>query len=213
MGFKIVRIGKVSSVNAEKARVQVVFTDMDNMVSSDLPIIYPQGLTNKFYAVPDVGENVLCLFMEESMSDGFCIGAFYTDNILPPVTSNDKVHLSFQDGTHIEYDRKEHKLIADVIGDVEIKATNSVTVKCKTLSGEFEDGNISGNGMAVSCKTLSATCDTASINAQNVNLSGSTIILSGSVTIGEDVALNGNISLTGNISLNGSVSCPGYCKC
>ena len=148
METKMVRIGKVSSVNIEKARVQVVFEDIDNMVSVDLPLLFPQGLKNKFYAVPDIGENVLCLFMEQGLSDGFCLGSFYTDLVLPPVSNQDKVHFAFEDGTSIEYDRKEHKLVADIKGDAQIQADkiqaecNECTINATTINMNCTNLNI-----------------------------------------------------------------------
>ena len=148
METKMVRIGKVSSVNIEKARVQVVFEDIDNMVSVDLPLLFPQGLKNKFYAVPDIDENVLCLFMEQGLSDGFCLGSFYTDLVLPPVSNQDKVHFAFEDGTYIEYDRKEHKLVADIKGDAQIQADkiqaecNECTINATTINMNCTNLNI-----------------------------------------------------------------------
>lgn len=148
METKMVRIGKVSSVNIEKARVQVVFEDIDNMVSVDLPLLFPQGLKNKFYAVPDIGENVLCLFIEQGLSDGFCLGSFYTDLVLPPVSNQDKVHFAFEDGTSIEYDRKEHKLVADIKGDAQIQADkiqaecNECTINATTINMNCTNLNI-----------------------------------------------------------------------
>ena len=148
METKMVRIGKVSSVNIEKARVQVVFEDIDNMVSVDLPLLFPQGLKNKFYAVPDIDENVVCLFIEQGLSDGYCLGSFYTDLVLPPVSNQDKVHLVFEDGTSIEYDRKEHKLVADIKGDAQIQADkiqaecNECTINATTINMNCTNLNI-----------------------------------------------------------------------
>ena len=205
----ILRIGKVSSTNPKTATVKVVFSDMDNMVSHDLPLLFPQGLKNKVYAMPDVGENVVCLFIEQGVGDGYCIGCFYTDTEIPPVTDQNKVHYAFEDGTWIEYDRCENKLKVNAIGDIEItvaknikiEAAKEVSVQCENLGGSFKTGNISGDNITVSAKSLTATCSTGDIQGDNINLSGVTI------------SISGDVSITGNISLEGNVSCPGYCKC
>ncbi|WP_190283455.1 phage baseplate assembly protein V [Cellulosilyticum sp. ST5] len=151
----ILRIGKVSSTNPKAATVKVVFSDMDNMVSHDLPLLFPQGLKNKAYAMPDVGENVVCLFIEQGVGDGFCIGSFYTLSDTPPVTNQDKVHYSFEDGSHVEYDRSKCKLTVHAVGDVQIEGRNI------TLSG----GTIQING--------DITLNGSTTLSGNVSLSGS----------------------------------------
>lgn len=48
-----------------------------------------------------------------------------------PVSSKDKWHIKFEDGTWLEYDRAEHKLRANIKGDVEIEATGKADVQCQ----------------------------------------------------------------------------------
>jgi len=149
METNIVRIGKVSSVDAQNATVKVFFTDLDDMVSTDLPVLFPQCIQNKAYAMPDVGENVLCLFLGHGVGDGFCIGCFYTQSEIPPVAELDKVHYAFSDGTYFEYDRKEHKLKGEIKGDVELK--------CTTLKIEVEKDVIIQSGTSITLKGKTLT--------------------------------------------------------
>lgn len=164
----IVRIGKVSSTDPTTATVKVVFSDLDNMVSDDLPVVYPQANKNKAYAMPDVGENVLCIFIEQGVGDGFCIGCFYTDTETPPTTDQEKVNYTFEDGTVLEYDRKEHKLKADIKGNAEITAEN-----------------------------VSLKCTNGSINGENLEISGGNITLSGDITLSGSITLSGPVSCPG----------------
>ena len=167
METNIVRIGKVSVSDPAKATVNVVFSDMDNMVSTNLPIIFPQGLKNKAYAIPDIGENVLCIFLEQGLGDGFCVGCFYTESEVPPVTEQDKVHYAFEDGTFMEYDRKEHKLTAKINGNADIKAKDIL----------IEADNIEGKA-----KNVDLSCTTLTINSTgDISLKGSKIILQGTL--------------------------------
>lgn len=64
----IVRVGEVSSVENEGARV--IFHDKDDMVSGTLPVIH----TGEEWA-PQVGQRVLCLYLPHGECDGFILGA------------------------------------------------------------------------------------------------------------------------------------------
>lgn len=195
----IVRIGKVSSVNAQKGTVQVVFADMDNMVSTDLPVLFPQGLKNKAYAMPDVGENVVCLFMAQGVGDGFCLGCFYTPSAPPPIQETEVVYYAFADGSSIAYDRKAHKLTADIKdGEVDVTA-NKVNVNCELLSGSCKQSTIEGEAFGIGSKTLNIACESGDI--------------SGNLTLNGEITLVGKIVLSGDIVLTGNITCPGYCKC
>lgn len=192
---KIVRIGTVSSTNPETATVKVVFSDIDNMVTTDLPVIVPQGIKNKYYAMPDVGENVLCIFIGQGVGDGFCLGCFYTPSVIPPVSNQNKVHYAFEDGTFIEYDREEHKLTADVNGDADVKVkkikieATDIEATCDNLKGQSKN-------VEVSCLNLSAISQDATIQANNVEL----------VCEKLDIKASGEVFIKGSkITLKGTV--------
>ncbi|WP_425057612.1 hypothetical protein SCACP_21290 [Sporomusa carbonis] len=84
----IVRVGKVSSVDSATASVRVAFEDRQGMVSYDLPVIVPWSMKNKFHYLPDVGEQVLCLFLPNGNAQGFCLGSFYSDTDMPPAADS-----------------------------------------------------------------------------------------------------------------------------
>jgi phage baseplate assembly protein V len=141
----LVRVGRVSSINSANATVRVVFEDRENMVSYDLPVIVRQSMSNKEYWMPDVGEQVLCLFLPNGNAQGFCLGSFYSDEDQPPVDDPNKWHVRFEDGTSIEYDRDSHTLTADVKGAVNIIATEGVTI-----TGNLQvNGSINATGSII----------------------------------------------------------------
>jgi len=125
----LTRVGIVSAVDVKTASAQVIFNDADDMVSNWLPVLQMYAHKNKSYALPDVGEQVLCVFLASGLENGFIVGSFYSDEDTPPVTDKDKFHVAFEDGTTIEYDRKAHKLKAEVVGEVDITCTK-LTVDC-----------------------------------------------------------------------------------
>jgi phage baseplate assembly protein V len=122
----LARVGRVSSINPANATVRVVFEDRENMVSYDLPVIVRQSMRNKDYWLPDVGEQVLCLFLPSGNAQGFVLGAFYSDEDLPPVNDANKRHVRFDDGTSVEYDRKSHRLSIRCKGDIDIEAQGNI---------------------------------------------------------------------------------------
>ncbi len=91
---KLIRIGKVSSVNAEQKTARVIFENLGGMVSGDLPILQNAGTVNissttvsyggesKQHGhaadiaawLPAVNQYVLCIYLPVFNGDGFIIG-------------------------------------------------------------------------------------------------------------------------------------------
>ncbi len=104
----MVRVGKVSTVNGKDCRVKVVFPDKENCISDELPVIQIGSAGTAGYWVPEVGTQVLCLFLPNAsgngLSAGFVIGAYYS-KAAPPKESDEKVRsIRFPDGSFIRYD-------------------------------------------------------------------------------------------------------------
>jgi phage baseplate assembly protein V len=127
------KIGIVSAIDPVKCAARVQFPDNDDVISYWLPVVQPKTLKDHFYYMPDVGEQVVCL-LDDNGESGVILGAIYSQADAAPVNNPDKWHVTFEDGTILEYDRKEHKLFADVKGDIEVKATGKadVTIDGKT---------------------------------------------------------------------------------
>ena len=123
----LIRVGRVSSVNAANCTARVAF-EAQGIVSYDLPIIVPQTMKNKDYALPDVGEQVLCIFLPTGNAAGFILGSLYSTVDKPPLSSADKRGTTFSDGTHIEYDRSSNTLMIDCKGPINIIASGNVHV-------------------------------------------------------------------------------------
>jgi phage baseplate assembly protein V len=124
----IIRVGNVTAINAAGHQVRVAFGD--NAVSYWLDVIVRNTYKNKDYAMPDLGEQVVCIFLPNGNSQGYILGAVYSTEDMPPVNDIDKRHVTFEDGTEIEYDRNEHalKIIISGSGCINISAPGSVSV-------------------------------------------------------------------------------------
>lgn len=128
MADKTVRYGEVSAVDPEAHAVRVIFADEDEMVSDWLPVVVTCASKNQDYALPDVNDRVVCLFLGNGVSAGFCIGAVYSQ-ANRPVQKNPNVRsVTFSDGAIVSYDREKHTLTVETTGAVNIKAGGNVNV-------------------------------------------------------------------------------------
>lgn len=176
----MLRFGIVVAVDETKGMVRVQYTDMDGEVSYWLAVLKPKTLKDKAYWMPDIGEHVAVL-IDENAEEGVVLGAIYSSSDAVPVSSKDKYHVKFNDGTVIEYDRTEHKLKADVKGDIEIKATGRADVDCQSQIYIKSATNIT-------------------IQAPSINMKG------GSPAEG---LFEGNFRLIGNLEVEGNIHATG----
>lgn len=134
---KLIRVGTVSSVNAAAGSVRVAFAAQDDMVTYELPVITRGSKNNKDYWLPDVDEQVLCLFLPNTsgrgVCDGFVLGTFYS-SVDAPVESRGDVHaVKYGDGTIIKHDRSTGKLTINATGDIDIIAGGKITINGQTI--------------------------------------------------------------------------------
>lgn len=133
--FEPLRKGIISSVNREKCTARVIFPDLDEKVSYDLPVMQKNTLNTKYYWMPVPEEQVICGFFANGMEEGVILGAIYSDADKVPsefLVSDDCDGVLFSDGTLIRYDVENHVLTIDVKGEIEIKADKNI----RATSGE-----------------------------------------------------------------------------
>ena len=78
----MLRFGIVSQIDPINVQARVSFED-DESTSFWLPIIQTKTLKDKFYAMPDIGEQVACL-MDENSEDGVILGAIIRLKMFQP---------------------------------------------------------------------------------------------------------------------------------
>lgn len=134
---KLIRVGTVSSINAAAGTVRVAFAAQDDMVTYELPVITRGSKNNKDYWLPDVDEQVLCLFLPNTsgrgVCDGFVLGTFYSSVDAPVENSGDVHAVKYGDGTIIKHDRSTGKLTINATGDIDIIAGGNVTINGQTI--------------------------------------------------------------------------------
>ena len=111
----IVKEGIISEVYPERHSARVTFEDKADLVSAELPIVTSWASGNKCYALPDVGETVICLFAtnDGTSGEGWIIGSRFHDKSKPNAKSQDITRIDFKDGTSFEYNRKSHAMKID----------------------------------------------------------------------------------------------------
>ena len=132
---QMIRVGFVTARQPETHRVQVRFPDTTTqaLTSDWLPALVPRASADLAFDLPDIGDQVLCLFLPHGHEQGFVVGSMYGKQT-PPVADAEKQHRTYKDGTTMEYDRAAHKLSKEIKGDIEIHATGQITLKA---DGEF----------------------------------------------------------------------------
>lgn len=144
-----IRVGEVVSTDPASATVRVKIHDADGLVTYPLRVLQHKTLHDQQYWMPDVNEHVMCLFLPYGAEQGFVLGAFYSAADTPPVSSQDKDHTVYKDGTWHEYDRDEHKLHGEIKGEFDFIVDEDAALHVKknvTLTvDEDVDVRIKGN--------------------------------------------------------------------
>lgn len=161
---QLIKIGEVSSVDPARGTARVTFDDDDSLVSYDLQVLQRNTYDNKDYAMPDVNEDVVCLFLPCGSEDGFILGSVYSGEITPPESDGDVRTVVFSDGTKISYNRKSHTLSAEIgktsiVADqqnVNVNTDGTATVKASTIN---LTGNVSITGNVNITGGITATAD------------------------------------------------------
>lgn len=118
----MVRTGTVSAVFPSEGMARVVFDDKDKTTSPKLHVVHRFSGQNKDYWVPDLGDQVVCLFAnnDTNFSTGWILGSYFTQKQPPQVSSPDIMRLDFSDGSYFEYNRAEKSLKINVVGNITI---------------------------------------------------------------------------------------------
>lgn len=144
---QLLRVGVISSVDPATCTAKVLFEDRDDIVTDDLKIVVPHTVRAKFYGLPEVGEQVLCAFLQNGIETGFILGSIYSEADKPPLNDKNKKGVWFEDGTSIQYDEKAALLTINAKNPITIEGDFKVsgTVEAPLFKGNLQ-GSVSGGG-------------------------------------------------------------------
>ena len=142
MAEKLIRIGRVSSVNAANGTVKVTYPDLDDATTGEFPIF---SFTDEF-KLPSVGTNVLVLHLSYVQSAGVCMGRFWNASNLPPVTSGFQKELGAAFGeAYISYSDGTVTIHADkIVLDGEVSASEDIKAGTVSLKEHKHTDSVSG---------------------------------------------------------------------
>lgn len=131
----MLRFGIVSQINPVLAQARVSFED-DESTSFWLPILQTKTLKDKFYAIPDIGELVVCL-MDENSEDGVILGAIYSTEDTAVTQTEKQLAMNLEDGSYINADKETQTLTVafskmKLIGNIEHEGTFTNTAGIKS---------------------------------------------------------------------------------
>ena len=146
----MIRFGTVSIVNNEKGKVKVTFQDLGTQ--SEELIVY-QGRTTgtKEYQMPVVGENGLCLIVDNGNTGYYLGSGFSLANPVPEGAAEGKDIKVYSDGTRIEYDEKTSRLYIDCKKKIEITCPEIFINGKVKVKGDIEviEGDIKADGISL----------------------------------------------------------------
>lgn len=129
----LVRQGKVieRKVDRTQVSVRVQWLDKDGLISRPLPVKqFGSRGTTAFYC-PKIGDDVSVTMLPNSDGgEGFVDGSFYNVGNPPPITDPDTRHITFADGTIIEY---AEATTARSSGQLRIKSGNPINIQCSEV--------------------------------------------------------------------------------
>ncbi|QNT58152.1 phage baseplate assembly protein V [Neisseria musculi] len=163
------QFGIVAAVDEAGHTLRVRLPALENLETDWLPMLTPAAGGNRFYSLPDEGEQVVCL-LDARGENGVVLGATYNAADKPPAADKDKWIRRFKNGTVIEHDRKTGDVLVRTKGTVTIDAPNTEIKGNATVHGllTYLSGMSAGNGKG-----------------------GSAAVITGNVVVTGDVVANG----------------------
>ena len=122
----MIRVGTVCDIHAAECMARVRFDDKDGTPSPEMPVITRGSGENKDYWLPDIGEEVVCIFAmnDKNFSTGWILGTYFADKRRAQAASVDIRRTDFGDGSYIEFNRAAGSLTINCTGEVIIKGSN-----------------------------------------------------------------------------------------
>ncbi len=91
------------------------------------------------------GETVAVLFRGQGFEEGVILGACYSPETPDPAQDPHMDYRRYEDGTELWYDRKAHKLVGKIKGDVELEVDKNIKAVVEQNVELEVKGNIAAN--------------------------------------------------------------------
>lgn len=123
---RLIRIGRVSSINYSDGMLRVTYPDMDDSVTAEFPVFAGVGE----YKMPSVGDEVLVLHLSNGQTAGIVMGRYWNSKNQPAVSgsgiyrkelgdSAGEAYIQYNDGNLKFHDSSGTVSITDVVELIE----------------------------------------------------------------------------------------------
>lgn len=129
MNQRLIRIGKISTIDYEAGMASVTYPEMDGNTTDKFPVF---SLTGE-YKMPTVGQEVLVLHLPTGQASGVILGGMWNKKNIPPKSGEHIFRKELGDEpeeAYLEYDRSD--------GDLKLKDKNTGPVTLAELLGLAE---------------------------------------------------------------------------
>ncbi len=206
----LIKIGEVSSIDPARCTARVVFDDENSLVSYDLPVLQRNTFGNRDFQMPDVGEDVLVLFLGPGQEDGIIVGSFYAGEVSPPEATSERRTIVFKDGTRLCYDRQLHKFTMTIEGaSVEIDRSSKTVKVPKAFSVECTTALVKASSSVTIDSPSTSMTGTLTVAGLITGQGGFTVTGGGGVLANCNIQLQGSMVATGNVTA-GAISLVGH---
>lgn len=131
---RILMVGKISAINEQEGTARVLLEDKDEMTTKEIPLLFLHTLGMKVYAMPEIGEEVLCLFLSNGLEEGFILGSYYNEPTPPPVKDKQIKIIQFPNGDFVKYQD----------GKMEVKASKEVILTSASVKIQADHMQVQG---------------------------------------------------------------------
>ena len=204
--LQVIRVGKVTARNAELHKVQVKVADTCGapLITDFLPVLAQRTVNDCEYDLPDIGQDVVVIFMPNGLECGFVLGGFYNTNQRPNQTNPDIYQHSFKDGTFLQYDRSAHVLTADVKGDIAVKATGKADINVTGNVTEAVGGSLTAT--VTGNVTITGSAAVTIKGSSSITLNAPTVNIQGVLNTTAQSGGAGTANITGTMKATGDIT-------
>lgn len=162
----LIRVGEVTSIDPGAYKARVRFEDQEDTESYDLLILATNAGKKKRYVMPDVGDNVLCIFLPSGVETGFIIGSYYPEDVARPASAEGLDVIEYEDGARIEYDLESGTLKASGMARVEVSDAEELAIEIGGSKIEVDGSQIliESNGSALELTSSGAKLSGAKVD-------------------------------------------------
>lgn len=174
----LIRVGTVAQLDEGNARVKV---SVAGLTTDWLPWITARAGATRTWSAPRPGEQVVVLAPYGDPAQAVVLPSLYQDSHPAPSNTKDAEHVTFPDGSTVEYNSASNTLNVTVAG------AGKVIVNCKEATINAET--------SVTLNTPQTTCKgKLTVEGLLTYLNG----MNGSTSSGASASISGNVDFTGS---------------